>query len=119
VNVDQPLLKAALILKEHGPSDILAGICHNILYNNDGQIHECIRNEADNVGFETAVEKRLDEIFVQWPEYSGDIKYPVPHPEHSPMDAFVFVRYIWIEEYGATRKRLLDFIISTLQEATI
>lgn len=116
MTVDQPLLKAALLLKERGPSDVFSGICYNIWYNEEGEFHECMRGEHD--AFEAAVDNRLYEIFRMWPEYSGEVNYPVPHPKYSPMDAFILEKNVWIGEYGAARRRLLDFIISTLQEAT-
>lgn len=58
----------------------------------------------------------LEDTFTKWPEYSGDITYPVPRPagyvsqsEHYWGDAKT--EGMWTGEYGACRMRLLYFII--------
>lgn len=58
----------------------------------------------------------LDPLFEAWPEYSGELFYPVPCPHGgSPRDAFNFSGdEMFTGEYGAARIRLLQFIIDTL-----
>lgn len=50
-------------------------------------------------------------LFNYWPEFSGDNRYPVPHPTMSPSEAFASAGNKWAGEYGEARLRLLDFLI--------
>jgi hypothetical protein len=52
------------------------------------------------------------EVYSAWPEFSGDVQYPVP----SPLNVAPYIAYrnepnMYSGEYGEARKRLLDFII--------
>ena len=53
-----------------------------------------------------------------WPKYSGDIEYPVPHPELLPKIAYYKTRgeHMWDDEYGANRMELLDWLIEQLDK---
>lgn len=57
-----------------------------------------------------------DPLFKRWPEFSGDIKYPVTHPATVRSDAaYHSTRLKWgVSEYGLTRLRLVDFLIEQL-----
>lgn len=75
-----------------------------------------------------AIQNALRHCFRLWPEYSGDISYPVPSPDGYEYDADGYEYddygaecaydqlYLWTGPYGEARKRLLDFIIQTLSE---
>lgn len=55
-------------------------------------------------------------LCAQWPEYSGTDSCPVPHPHIAkPGDAYDHTYDLWEGEYGENRKRLLQFLIDTLQ----
>lgn len=62
----------------------------------------------------------LEKCFIRWPEYSGDIYYPVRVPStflfkimhpfiNTPEKAFRRL-HCWKGEYGESRERLLTFI---------
>lgn len=67
----------------------------------------------------------LVELFMRWPEYSGNADYPVPHKSGAnagywdlPCQQGLEARrdYMWGESaYGQARRRLLDFCIAELQ----
>ena len=58
----------------------------------------------------------------EWPEFSGDRAYPVPHPDESPERAFnlASTEDMWSpgSAYGAARLRLLDWLIAQLEAET-
>lgn len=55
-------------------------------------------------------------LFEVWPEFSGNIDYPVKHPDYiHPGGAFEEGDDLWVGEYGAARMRLLDWMIDELQ----
>ena len=56
-------------------------------------------------------------IFENWPEFSGNIYYPVPSGKHriSAQDMYSLIRCLWDNHYGETRFRLLDFLITSLE----
>lgn len=57
----------------------------------------------------------LENIYHKWPEFSGNFVFPVPHPSVSPRVAYLRHKQDMYEnEYGASRIRLLDFLISQL-----
>lgn len=88
-------LKELVEKNEHNES---TGICGNVEY----QIED----------FFDATEY-LKPAFEQWPEYSGDPYFPVcSFSDKSPNDEYMCKRDLWVDEYGASRKRLLDFLIS-------
>ena len=64
-----------------------------------------------------AAQDALEEMFPRWPEFSGLRGYPVPAPaswEMTPREAFGYATDLWDPEceYGATRRRLLDWLIA-------
>ena len=64
----------------------------------------------------------LNDLVEEWPEFSGDRSYPVPHPSESPDRAFdlASAEDMWSPEsaYGAARLRLLDWLIAQLEAET-
>lgn len=82
------------------------GICYNVemaTLNTEG---------ADDLEMTTI----MSEIFPKWPEFSGDVRYPVPYGNHDPMTIFHGFNHHWEDTYGDSRKRLLSFLIAELQE---
>lgn len=61
----------------------------------------------------------LNDLFAQWPDYSGAVEYPVPHPTMPPKDAFhsLYTEGLWDPEteYGRSRLALLAFMIEKLE----
>ena len=47
-----------------------------------------------------------------WPESSGSLEYPVPHPEMPARIAYEspLTENLWVGEYGAARRRLCQHI---------
>ena len=64
----------------------------------------------------------LMDLAEEWPEFSGNARYPVPHPTMRPNEAFdlVPVEDMWSPEsaYGAARLDLLDWLIARLEAET-
>ena len=64
----------------------------------------------------------LKDLMEQWPEFSGDRAYPVPHPSERPDMAFDLTsaedKWNPGNAYGAARLRLLDWLISRLEAET-
>lgn len=61
-----------------------------------------------------AVDARvLHELFESWPEFSGNISFPVRHPNASPEIGYGKSIDKWAGEYGCRRRRLLDWMIAT------
>jgi hypothetical protein len=62
----------------------------------------------------------LQDLFKEWPHFSGDIAYPVPasNKSNSPLYEYTFTRYPWDQstEYGRLRLDLLNFCIVKLSE---
>lgn len=61
------------------------------------------------------------EMFVDWPKYSGNVCYPVPHPDYpkDPGEAgwmFNNADRLWEGPYGELRIELLDFCIEKLEK---
>lgn len=96
------ILDALICLKEEGPSDEAFGICFNL-------------NNNMMFSYKKETNDFLKETMPKWSEYSGNIEYPVKHPDMDPQDAFNIVRNLWEDEYGDNRLALLDFLIETLQ----
>ena len=72
---------------------------------------------------ENACMDLLNTLFKQWPEFSGSVTYPVPHPTKDPGVAFTKAesqRKLWssYQPYGAARIRLLDWLIAQLEAET-
>lgn len=63
------------------------------------------------------IESVLDAVFIKWPEYSGDVNFPVPasNGKGPLMAASAWLRHDkWTGEYGESRRRLLQFLIEDL-----
>ena len=65
----------------------------------------------------------LSDLMEEWPEFSGNISYPVPHPNENPDMAFclAYPKDMWSpgSAYGAARLRLLDWLIAKLEAGTL
>ena len=82
-----------------------AGICHAINYNSMGTP---LRKPSGSL---TAIA----DLMTQWPKWSGERTFPVPHPEGKcPRRAFYNLP-IWEGPYGALRRELLDYLIERLK----
>lgn len=81
------------------------GICHNIDYEFGYYPLDLIKKK-----------------FRDWPEFSGELNYPVPAPEHvlSAFDAFALMDLDpWSGEYGAARRRLCGFLAQETRKELI
>lgn len=84
-----------------------------------------VEDYLEDLGYDepnSLVQEQLQPIFPLWPEFSGDIRFPVPAPENygSPENYFfVADEYeMWSKThpYGAARRRLLEFCINQLEK---
>lgn len=59
----------------------------------------------------------LKPYFRMWPEFSGAESFPIKAPEGTRVDASRAFDDLplWEGEYGAARRRLLDFLIDTVE----
>ena len=57
-------------------------------------------------------EALISEAVKTWPEYSGNPRYPVPHPDLLPETAYTTKWEVpkWAGEYGAARRRLCQHV---------
>lgn len=53
-----------------------------------------------------------------WPEWSGDPRYPVPHPDLLPESAYTAKWEVpkWSGEYGESRRRLCQHVADWIRE---
>ena len=51
-----------------------------------------------------------------WPEFSGNLKYPVPCQDADDAHCAYDTRALWVGEYGAARRRLAGFIADCLEK---
>lgn len=94
------LLERLRAMRDDGPEFCHAGICGNL-----GRL-----DERD--------EEQLDVLFQSWPKFSGSVAYPVPGVDRmTPLEAFVYIRAVWVGEYGDLRRELLDHCIAELEKA--
>lgn len=92
-------------LQEHEPTDYTFGVCSLI----SGFTKEKTDEEADQL------RDKVQEIISNWPEHSGSMDYPVPHPTMNPKEAFTNIQNVWENSpYGDARRRLLHFVIAEL-----
>lgn len=88
-------------LRDNGPTMLNHGICpHVCLSRSSGQ---------ERAAFDAAVRS--------WPEFTGRLGYPVPHPSiDSPVSAYHNSELgdLWSGAYGDARRRLLDHIIAEM-----
>ena len=92
------LRRALQTLKEEGPLVKRCGLCTYLMYGGAGAIPPLLVQE--------------------WPEFSGDPEYPVPHRSLRPGEAYHWVVDKWDRrtEYGKARWRLVDFLIEKLKK---
>ena len=90
-------------------SDRRCGICYAVEY--------AAGIESDN---SRSMLYELRCLFEEWPEFSGEPDFPVPHPDGPDADdgwssaaeaAYMGTEDLWLGEYGAARWRLLDWLI--------
>lgn len=71
-----------------------------------------VQSEIDDEGGQDAAQEWLDVHFRLCSMYSGDIMYPVPHPEiASAKDAYQDTSDVWAGEYGENRRAMLQEVI--------
>lgn len=113
------LLEALLRVKsqlEADKQDPNTGLCWAV----NCQLYEM--GLTDVTGHINDIKLPLKEIFKQWPEFSGDIVYPIAID--GAKDQATWLQFdlasdegaMWTGEYGAARIRLLDFCIVTLEK---
>lgn len=97
------LLTALKQLRENGPTNRDVGIC----------------SQLDLFGWYSSEERQqFLACFKTWPQYSGDIDFPVPGPA-AAIDAYFDNLYdLWDRdtEYGRLRWDLLDHIIKEMSK---
>ena len=78
------------------PADDFYGICYNLSW------HDA------TINWEGLVAKAAE----SWPEFSGDPRYPVAHPDLLPESAYTAKWEVpkWTGEYGAARRRLCQHV---------
>ena len=79
-----------------------AGICWNL------ELLPCGFRDAQGLVMEAAH---------SWPESSGSLEYPVPHPEMPAQIAYdsPLTESLWVGEYGAARRRLCQHIANWIR----
>lgn len=117
MNVDIPLLRALISMREDGPHDRWQGICYN-LARADDELYQILHVTCPpDYEFEDALKARQKELFMKWPEFSGVVTYPVVCPWGKPDDGYNSnTHHLWEGAYGNSRRALLDFMIKELQE---
>lgn len=80
--------------------------------------HMSLSDEMDEPTRRTDLDSFLEPYFRRWPKFSGNIEYPVPHPELNPYTAYNEARNLWDRdtEYGRNRWDLLEFIIAEIEK---
>lgn len=106
------VLLEKLELIKAGPKDPVFGIC--------GMLDQHIWQTGTKFNFAQAkeVDKNLQALFEKWPEYSGDMHYPVPstNKKHDMRNAFYACGNMWGNTpYGSKRRELLDWMINELK----
>lgn len=91
-------------LKAIDPDTAVFGICYQALRG--------LRGEPEVIAY-----RWLQCAFTSWPEFSGDMAYPVPCAGRDPEDAYGHrARWSKRTEYGRARRRLLKFLIRRLED---
>ena len=105
------LLAALLQVQKEGRTPT-EGICFNV------EMATFSTQGADDL----AILRIMTSIWSTWPEFSGSSAYPVPYIQDGedcdPVRAYHAVDDKWTDQYGASRKRLLAFLIAQLQKDT-
>ena len=86
-------------LGEIKPRCISLGICDQIL----------LEFDSDFIG-------ELQSVFRKWPEFSGNIAFPVPSMRYGISEDVAYIRNsdLWAGSYGAARRRLCVFLADQL-----
>jgi hypothetical protein len=58
-------------------------------------------------------------LMTEWPKYSGNDRYPVPHPTETSLRAFMYTPNLWIGEYGDLRRELCLFLVVELTKHVV
>ena len=98
MNLHQALLKVKA-------GERCAGICASVL---ELMCKDCTPNFN--------VYMRISNLSRHWPEFSGNISFPVPCEDRTPQVAYISLPH-WEGEYGAARLRLLDYLIEVTKDA--
>lgn len=99
------LHKALLEVEKLSKKQIaILGICGEVYY------ALCNMRECE---YEGVVKQIPSDLFKKWPEFSGDIYYPVPScsTELNAKEAYNTLPRWYTGEYAAARLRLLDYLI--------
>lgn len=118
MKIDIDLALRALWKVKEKPREC-AGICQNFYYRyKEDWGRGGMEEEGIKISFGEAIDF-LDGYFKRWPKFSGDIEYPVPHPERRPREAYDKSLRMWERdtEYGKNRWELLEFIIGEVEKA--
>ena len=86
------------------PPDKYAGICVNLIEH----------PQLPTADWEALVAQATK----TWPEWSGDPRYPVPHPDLPPESAYTAKWEVekWSGEYGESRRRLCKHVADWIRE---
>jgi len=61
---------------------------------------------------------KVIKLMQEWPRFSGNDEYPVPHPTLNPEEGYLTTRGIgmWSGEYGDNRRALCKWLADRLEE---
>ena len=83
--------------------------------NRQGLCSNCYWGPFNRHGDGEAVEGMLESLrsigMQSWPEFSGDVDYPVGGGDHTPDDIYHTVKDLYVGEYGAARRRLAAHLL--------
>lgn len=61
------------------------------------------------LGMPPALRKEFMTLLQQWPKYSGDPEYPIPHPTETPRSGFISADDLWAGAYGDLRREAIEW----------
>ena len=83
--------------------------------NRQGLCANCYWEPFNRHGNGTAVENAMESLrstgMQSWPEFSGDVDYPVGGGDHAPDDVYITAKDLYVGEYGAARRRLAAHLL--------
>lgn len=105
------LIDALVDLYQRGPRYRDLGICSHV-----GQYIEGLDLPYEEACKRFAgAEALMEELFQEWPEFSGSVTYPVPGDVgESQSAAFYTTKDLWVGDYGEKRWALAEFMLRTL-----
>lgn len=111
--VESLLLQALITVKDIGPAHRELGICDNV---EATRPFDQMKREYGPTQARERFERVLRPLFREWPEYSGNPVFPVPHPSLTAREAYSRLDDQWdaFTPYGQARLRLLNWLIDTL-----